>query len=128
MISRIDVGTVASKCLLLFNWLSPLTVILAQQSVPYSTESATPSSLKRKARPLLYTFLHAPPPVLLELVHAVADDVYTFSRLGLFSQRLGDRAGKFSDWCWFASTLVNLVENAVERGVMKDLQTEGMWF
>jgi len=62
--------------------------------------------------------------VLLELVHACADDVYTFSLLGLFGSRTGERARKFGDWCWFTSTLVNLVENAVERGVLKDLQHE----
>jgi len=36
--------------------------------------------------------------------------------------RTGDKAAKFADWCWFVSTIVNLVENSVERGVMKDLQ------
>jgi len=111
------------KCLLLFNWLGPLTVILAQQSVPYSTESAN-HSVKLKSRPLLHTFLHASPPVLLELVHAVADDIYTWSLLGLFGVKTGQRASKFSDWCLFASTLVNLVENVVERGVMKELQNQ----
>jgi len=121
--STISGLSMTRKCLLLFNWLGPLTVILAQQSVPYSAESTKPS-LKLKSRPLLHTFLHTSPPVLLELVHTVADDIYTFSLLGLFGPRTGQRASTFSDWCWFASTLVNLVENAVERGVMKDLQNQ----
>jgi hypothetical protein len=63
--------------------------------------------------------------VLLELLNSVADDVYTFSRLGLLGGRIGERAGKCADWCWLASTLVNLVENSVERSVLRDLQHEG---
>jgi len=66
--------------------------------------------------------MHTPPPVLLELVNAIADDLYTCSRIGLVGLRTGDKAAKFADWCWFFSTIVNLVENAMERGVMKDLQ------
>jgi hypothetical protein len=38
---------------------------------------------------------------------------------------MGRRAGRFADWCWFASTLVNLVENGVERSVIVGLQREG---
>ena len=37
----------------------------------------------------------------------------------------GERAGRLADWCWFASTLVNLVENSVERSVILDLQHQG---
>ncbi|KAI0663063.1 hypothetical protein C8Q70DRAFT_1042660 [Cubamyces menziesii] len=104
------------KCLILFNWLPPLTSILAQHSSdPYATN-------KSKQKPLLHTFLHAPPPVLLEFVNGLADDAATFSRLGLIGKRTGERAGRLADWCWFASTLVNLVENSVERSVILDLQ------
>ena len=69
--------------------------------------------------------MHTPPPVLLELVNAIADDLYTWSRIGLVGLRTGDKAAKFADWCWFLSTIVNLVENAMERGVMKELQHQG---
>lgn len=69
--------------------------------------------------------MHTPPPVLLELVNAIADDLYTCSHIGLVGLRTGDKAAKFADWCWFFSTIVNIVENTMERGVMKDLQHQG---
>jgi len=69
--------------------------------------------------------MHTPPPVLLELVNAIADDLYTCSRIGLVGLRIGGKAAKFADWCWFFSTIVDLVENNMERGVMKDLQHRG---
>ncbi len=42
----------------------------------------TQGSAKRakSPRPLLHTFLHAPPPVLLELVNGLSDDICAFSR------------------------------------------------
>ena len=109
----------------MFNWLTPLTSILAEHHTspvyrPGSVKAA-PSSRK----PLLYTFLHAPPPVLLELVQAVADDVSTCAKLGLLGRRTGERAGRFADWCWFASTLVDLVENSVELGMISNSQRAG---
>ncbi|KAF5388039.1 hypothetical protein D9615_000237 [Tricholomella constricta] len=111
------------KLLLLFNWLGPLTAIKAQQSVPYSAEVPTEKS-KKTTRPFLHTVLYAPPPVLLELVHSVSDDVATLSLLGLFGKKLGERAGRFSDWCWLLATLVGLVENGVERQMIGNLQHE----
>ncbi|CDO74039.1 hypothetical protein BN946_scf185043.g89 [Trametes cinnabarina] len=114
--SAIGGFSLTRKCLILFNWLPPLTSILAQHSSdPYATN-------KGKQKPLLHTFLHAPPPVLLEFVNGLADDAATFSKLGLIGKRTGERAGRLADWCWFASTLVNLVENSVERSVILDLQ------
>lgn len=108
----------------MFNWLAPLNSILAENSVdPYTGKPS-----KAKSKPLLHTFLHTSPPVLLELVNAVSDDVATFSRLGLVGKKTGDRFGQFADWCWFLSTLVNLVENSVERGVILDLQHQGPSF
>lgn len=112
------------KTLLLFNWLSPLTAVMAQQTVPYSAEQSTEAT-KKTTRPFLHTVLYAPPPVLLELVHAAADDVYTFSLLGLIGKRTGERAARFSDWCWLLATLVGLVENGVERQMIGGLQHEG---
>ncbi|KAF8076216.1 hypothetical protein FPV67DRAFT_1712699 [Lyophyllum atratum] len=109
------------KLLLLFNWLGPLTAIMAQQSVPYSAEVFTETS-KKTTRPFLHTVLYAPPPVLLELVHSAADDVATFSALGMLGKKIGERAGRFSDWCWLLATLVGLVENGVERQMNGNLQ------
>lgn len=84
------------------------------------------SSVKKgKSKPLLHTVLNSPPPVLLDLLCGAADDVYTFHRLGMLGPKLGERAGRVADWCWFAGTLVNLVENTVERGVILSLQHEG---
>ncbi len=106
----------------MFNWLSPLNTILAENSLdPY-----TGQPLKAKSKPLLHTLLHTSPPVLLELANAISDDVATFSRLGLVGKRTGDRFGQFADWCWFVSTLVNLVENSVERGVILEQQHQGL--
>lgn len=112
------------KLLLLFNWLGPLTAIRAQQSVPFSSEVSAEAS-KKTERPFLHTVLYAPPPVLLDLVNAVSDDVATLSLLGLLGKKVGHRAQRFSDWCWFLATLVGLVENGVERQMISNLQREG---
>jgi hypothetical protein len=40
-------------------------------------------------------------------------------------KRTGQRAGRFANWCWFASTLVDLVENSVELGVINNSQRAG---
>ncbi|OCH93626.1 hypothetical protein OBBRIDRAFT_885448 [Obba rivulosa] len=115
------------KCLILFNWITPLTSIQAQNSADIYVPTG---SLKKSARhkvkskPFLHTFLHAPPPVLLDFVNGISDDIYTFSRLGLIGRRTGARAARFADLCWFASTLVNLVENGVQRGVILGQQHE----
>ncbi|KAJ7179833.1 hypothetical protein C8R43DRAFT_1083966 [Mycena crocata] len=121
--STVDGLSFTRKCLLLFNWLAPLTAIMAQQSVPFSSEVPT-EKFKKTMKPFLHTVLYAPPPVLLELVHAAADDVFTFSKLGLLGKRAGERAGRFSDWCWLLATLVGLVENGVERQMIGNLQHE----
>ncbi|KAJ7904350.1 hypothetical protein B0H14DRAFT_598897 [Mycena olivaceomarginata] len=121
--STVEGFSFTRKCLLLFNWLSPLTAIMAQQAVPYSSEQTTKTS-KKMMKPFLHTVLYAPPPVLLELVQAAADDVFTFSKLGLIGKRTGERAGRFSDWCWLLATLVGLVENGVERQMIGNLQHE----
>lgn len=113
--------------LLLFNWLHPLTQILAQQSVPFSAEVSTEKA-KKVQKPFLHTVLYAPPPVLLELANAIADDVATWAKLGLLGKRVGSKAEDFSNWCWMLSTLVGLVENGVERQMIGSLQAEGAYF
>ncbi|KAI0285026.1 hypothetical protein BGY98DRAFT_910241 [Russula aff. rugulosa BPL654] len=122
MESTVSGLSLTRKCLIMFNWLTPLTSILAEHhaSPVYKAGGATTAPSPRK--PLLYTFLHAPPPVLLELVQSVADDLATCSKLGLFGKRTGERAGRFADCCWFASTLVDLVENSVEQGMISNSQ------
>ena len=111
--------------MLLFNWLSPLTTITAQQTVPFSNELSSEDS-KASSQPFLHALLHTPPPVLLEFVHALADDAVTYHRLGLFGKKFGQRAERFSDWCWLIATLVGLVENGVERQMIGRLQSDGM--
>lgn len=119
---RLLYSRVIRKCLILFNWLHPLHSIMDQH---HASSDGILGKSKTTAKPLLHTVLHAPPPVLLELLNAVSDDLATFSKLGLLGKRTGDRAARLSDWCWFASTLVNLVENAVERSVIIGLQHQG---
>jgi hypothetical protein len=109
----------------MFNWLTPLTSILAEHHASPVYKAGGSKAAPSPRKPLLHTFLHAPPPVLLELVQAVADDVSTCSKLGLFGRRTGERAGRFADWCWFASTLVDLVENSVELGMISNSKRTG---
>ena len=115
--------------LILFNWLAPFTEILAQHTENQSQHWSSKSSPKPKPkpRPFLHTFLHASPPTLLELANGLSDDISTLSRVGLIDKRVGERAAYYADWCWFLSTLVNLVENAVERSVILDQQRQGMY-
>lgn len=80
---------------------------------------------KKKTKPFLHAILYAPPPVLLELINGFSDDIYTLSLLGLIGKRMGERAARFSDWCWFIATLVGLVENSVERQVISGQQQDG---
>jgi hypothetical protein len=117
------------KCLILFNWLTPLTTITAPQPLPYASSSKLGNSIHASKKPpppppLLHTFLHAPPPVLLDLVNSLSDDIATFSRLGLIGKRIGEKAAKLADWCWFSGTLVGLVEVGVEQGLVRNLMDE----
>ncbi|KAI6134899.1 hypothetical protein EV401DRAFT_2052435 [Pisolithus croceorrhizus] len=100
------------KMLILFNWLTPLSTILAQKTVPYASLDGSP-------------FWPAPPPVLLDLFNGLSDDIYTLSRLGLVGQKTGARAARFADWCWFFGTLVGLVQNGIEMSIVEGQQREG---
>jgi hypothetical protein len=109
----------------MFNWLTPMTSILAEHSASpaYGAEGKKATQLPQK--PLLHTFLHASPPILLDLVQSFADDIYTWSKLGLVGRQTGERAGRFADCCWLASTLVELVENHVEHSMIISSQRAG---
>jgi hypothetical protein len=112
---------------------------MAQKAVPYS--STTPHDLTdvpaRKpspsftgdllSHPFLQALLSAPPPVLLDLVNGLSDDIYTLSRLGLVGPKTGARAARFADWCWLFGTLVGLVENGVETSIVQGQQREGKY-
>ncbi|KAG8752545.1 hypothetical protein FRC11_008253 [Ceratobasidium sp. 423] len=112
------------KCLILFNWLGPLLQILHPASVPFSESDPLASRSSAKSRPLLHRFLHASPPVLLELFNSFADDVYTFSRLGLVGKKIGGRAERIANWLWLLSTLAGLVEVGADRTLVKNMITE----
>jgi len=128
------------KMLILFNWLTPLSTVMAQKAVPYSSSgsSLTPHNLTDVpaikpspsstgdlfSHPFLQALLSAPPPVLLDLVNGLSDDIHTFSRLGLVGAKTGAMAARFADWCWFFGTLVGLVENGVEMSVVGGLQRQ----
>jgi len=99
--------------MIMFNWLTPLSTISAPESLPSSKSGAKPQQ-----QPLLRKFLHSPPPVLLDLICGLSDDLATFYKLGLVPSRIGKRAEKLADWCWFAGTLVDLVEVGVELSVI----------
>jgi len=126
----------------MFKWLTPLSQVLAQQSVPFSSSGsslaphsiAPPVSSSKYSQlyggpflshPFLQALLSAPPPVLLELANGLSDDIYALSRLGLLGPKLGERASRFANWCWLLGTMVGLVENGVEMGVIQGLQREG---
>ncbi|QRV91595.1 peroxisomal biogenesis factor 11 [Ceratobasidium sp. AG-Ba] len=111
------------KCLILFGWLGPLLQITNPGSVPFS-ESDPLASKSSKKRPLLHRFLHAPPPVLLELFNSFADDIYTLSRLGLVGKKVGHRAEKVANWLWLFSTLAGLVEVGADRSLVKNMIAE----
>jgi hypothetical protein len=98
--------------MIMFNWLSPLSTISAPESLPSSKAG------KPQQQPLLRKFLHSPPPVLLDLICGLSDDLATFYKLGLVPRRIGQRAEKLADWCWFSGTLVDLVEVGVELSVI----------
>ncbi|KAF8761037.1 Peroxisomal biogenesis factor 11 (PEX11) [Rhizoctonia solani] len=112
------------KCLILFNWLGPLLQIINPASVPFSESDPLASRSSGKSRPLLHRFLHASPPVLLELFNSLADDVYTFSRLGLVGKKVGGRAEKAANWLWLLSTLAGLVEVGADRSLVKNMIAE----
>ncbi|KAJ1310893.1 hypothetical protein OPQ81_009408 [Rhizoctonia solani] len=112
------------KCLILFNWLGPLLQIINPASVPFSESDPLASRSSGKSRPLLHRFLHASPPVLLELFNSLADDVYTLSRLGLVGKKVGSRAEKIANWLWLLSTLAGLVEVGADRSLVKNMISE----
>lgn len=103
--------SLSRKCMIMFNWLSPLATVSAPESLPSKGEKARP-------QPLLRKILHSPPPVLLDLLCGISDDLATFYKLGLVPRRIGQRAERLADLCWFAGTLVDLVEVGVELSVI----------
>lgn len=45
--------------------------------------------------------------------------ILSISRMGLLGKRVGERAARFSDWCWFLATIAALIELGFERSVTK---------
>jgi len=111
--------SLARKCLLLFNWLEPLNSITrVEDSIPYAGPSSSTKG-RRAQQPLLYPFMNAPPPLLLDLVNGVAEDISTFAKLGLIKGRLGRTAGRLADWTWLGATVVALVELSMKRAIVR---------
>lgn len=145
MVHRLDSArsgfSFTRKMLILFNWLTPLSTILAQKTVPYASPDgsflshsladapakkppSSPFTGQLLSHPSLQALLAAPPPVLLDLVNGLSDDICTLSRLGLIGQKIGVRAARFADWCWFFGTLVGLVQNGIEMSIIEGQQRE----
>ena len=61
------------------NWLTPYTSIIDSQDEDMSFMSSSKS--KEPSKPLLYVFLHASPPVQLDFLNGLSDDVDAFHRL-----------------------------------------------
>jgi hypothetical protein len=101
--------------MIMFNWLGPLSTISTPESLPANSSKG---STKSHPQPFLRKMLHSPPPVLLDLLCGLSDDLATFYKLGLVPRRIGQRAESLADWCWFAGTLVDLVEVGVELNVI----------
>ncbi|KAG8962661.1 hypothetical protein FRC03_003914 [Tulasnella sp. 419] len=122
--------SLARKCLILFNWLTPLLQITNPPPLPYTSSplmSPSGSVTAKKAahkRSLLHRFLHTSPPVLIDFFNSLADDTYTFSKLGLFPTSVGNRADKAANILWLVATLVGLVELGAEEGMVKSLMDD----
>ncbi len=56
----------------------------------------------------------------------ISDDAATCYKLGLLPDRIGVQAERMADWCWFASTLVGLVEVGVEDGIISSAIRDSM--
>jgi len=109
--------SLARKCLLLFNWIEPLNSITRrEEAIPFTPSS---SNFKPAEQPFLYPFLNAPPPLLLDLVNGIAEDISTSAKLGLIKGRLGRTAGRLADWTWLGATLVALVELSMKRTIVR---------
>jgi len=112
------------KCLIMFNWLTPLLEITNPPPLPY-TDGDSLASKRQQKRSLLHRFLHASPPTLIDFANFLADDTYTLHRLGLFPDWVGYRADRTASWLWFLGTLAGLVEVetdiAAVEALMKDL-------
>lgn len=66
------------KCLILCNWLDPLNAIMRrEESTPFISNVSISKSVDQ---PFLYPLLNAPPPLLLDLVNGIAEDISTCAK------------------------------------------------
>lgn len=112
------------KCLILFNWLTPLIEITNPSSVPFTTSSLSDSisSKHRPKRSLLHRFIHASPPLLIDMFCSLASDVHTLFTLGLLPRSVGRKADRVACWLWFILTLAGLVEVETDLAAVQALQ------
>ncbi|KIO34026.1 hypothetical protein M407DRAFT_166582 [Tulasnella calospora MUT 4182] len=114
------------KCLILGNWLTPLIEITNPSSVPFTTSSFSDSipSKHRPKRSLLHRFIHASPPLLIDMFCSLASDVHTFFTLGLLPRSVGHRADRVATTLWFVLTLAGLVEVETDLAAVQALRTD----
>ncbi|KAG8917178.1 hypothetical protein FRC01_002623 [Tulasnella sp. 417] len=114
------------KCLILGNWLTPLIEITNPSSVPFTTSSLSDSipSKHRPKRSLLHRFIHASPPLLIDMFCSLATDVHTLFVLGLLPRSVGRKADRVATWLWFVLTLAGLVEVETDLAAVQALQTD----
>ncbi|KAG8940181.1 hypothetical protein FRC00_013175 [Tulasnella sp. 408] len=118
--------SLARKCLILGNWLTPLIEITNPSSVPFTTSSFSDSisSKHRPKRSLLHRFIHASPPLLIDMFCSLATDVHTLFTLGLLPRSVGHKADRVATWLWFVLTLAGLVEVETDLAAVQALQTD----
>lgn len=101
---------------------------LAPSPVPSCITAATdrcviPSRLcpRSGARSALNSLSHI---TISDLFNALADDTYTFHRLGFFPPSVGNKADRVANWLWFLGTLAGLVEVETDLAAVQALQKD----
>ncbi|KAG9018538.1 hypothetical protein FRB90_011514 [Tulasnella sp. 427] len=118
--------SLARKCLILGNWLTPLIEITNPSTLPFTTASFSDSLSPKRLpkRSLLHRFIHASPPLLIDMFCSLASDVHTLFTLGLLPRSVGRKADRVACWLWFILTLAGLVEVETDLAAVQALRTD----